>query len=396
MLTMERKEAAEMRILILSSQAFSLLHFRIDMMKAFLTEGHEVYAAAPDQEAHWTKDLHAHGVSYHPILIDRTGKNPFKDIRSFLSILSVIKTVSPQVVFCYQAKTVIYGLIASTVSRVPYRYALIAGLGSVFRNTDQSIRAVFVKYILTVQYRFALQFAKKVYFQNKDDAGEFIDNAIVKRNRVEYMNGSGVNLENFPKTMLPEENRFLFVGRLIMDKGILEYLEAARIVRRQVPESVFDVVGYYDTNPTAISPQLLKPYFDEGIAFFHGQQEDVYPFIARCRFFVLPSYHEGTPKSILEALAVGRPVLTTDAPGCRDTVESGINGYVVPPQNAKALAEKMLYLIEHPTVSLRMAEASYRKACEKYDVRFVNKQAIQSMELQRKIYEPVNKKSSKK
>lgn len=370
-----------MKILVVSSQAFSLCQFRADMMKDFINAGHTVYAAAPDNEQEWAEKLYKIGVTYSSFYLERNGVNPLKDIKGYLSIRKIIKEIKPDLLFSYQAKTVIYGSLAAKSLGIKNIYALIAGLGSVFRGSNKGWKRQLVKVILGLQYKVALWCPKTVFFQNHDDSEKFTRNRLVSRKKVEFMNGSGVNLEHFKYTPMPEEKRFLFVGRLIGDKGIIEYLEAAKKVKEQHPEAIFDVVGYYDTNPTALSPEDLNKYFDIGIANYLGKQDDVYPYLASSYCFILPSYHEGTPKSVLEALAVGRPVITTDAPGCRETVVDGENGYLVSVADSDDLAKRITELIENETAAARMAKKSHELAAIKYDVRLVNKSLIEKMGL---------------
>lgn len=370
-----------MKIVVLSAQAFSVLKFRSDMISSFVRAGHEVIVGAPDTEEHWYRDIERLGAEYQRIRVNRTSINPIQDLSTLVSIMALLRREKPDLVFSYQAKTVIYGMIAAGICGVPKRYALIAGLGSAFRNTGHSMKAKALKAVLSLEYRIALRFAKKVFFQNQDDAAEFVGRRIVKKTQIEYMNGSGVNLDVFKQTAIPDENRFLIISRYIRDKGIIEYLEAARIVKQKYPEASFEMVGYYDPNPSALKPDELQPYFDQDIALNCGKQDDVTPYLNRCSVYVLPSYHEGTPKSVLEAMAVGRPIITTNAPGCRETVQDGVNGFLVEVKDVESLAEKMIWLIEHPTEAKNMGRRSREMVESRFDVRIVNKKLMDSMKL---------------
>ena len=346
--------SVQRKILVLSSQAFSLLQFRLDMMKAFQSKGYEVHAAAPGSEAEWCEKLAKNNIVYHAFPMDRNGENPLNDVRSYRAIKRLICQVKPDYIFAYQAKTVIYGSLAAYRCGIKQVYVLIAGLGSVLRKTDHSLSRKLVRYILGIQYRFALKIPKKVFFQNHDDAIVLVGKRLVDFRKLHFLNGSGVNLDHFKHTALPREKRFLFIGRLIGDKGILEYLEAASIVKRKHPEAVFDVVGYYDTNPSAIQPETLEKYFQNGIAVFHGMQH---------------------------AMAVGRPVITTDAPGCRETVIDGLNGYLVPVADVDTLAKRMIDMVENKDDVAWMANNSRNFAVSRYDVHKVNKVIVQEMGL---------------
>lgn len=370
-----------MKVLILSSQAYSLCHFRLDMMVDFIKAGHEVHAAAPDDDMPSQSTLKENGIMYHSFRLERNGQNPFKDIVGFFSIRSMLKEVHPDIVFAYQAKTVIYGCIAARSLGISRSYALISGLGSVLRKNGGGFSRKIIKYILGLQYFVALKFPQKVFFHNHDDAFIFTAKHLVNLKKVRLLNGSGVNLDQFKLTPMPLEKRFLFIGRLIGDKGIIEYLKAAEMVKMSYPDVQFDIIGYYDSNPTAVKPYELERYFHHGIANFLGKQDDVYPFIARCFCLVLPSYHEGTPKTVLEAMSVGRPIITTDAPGCRDTVTDGINGYIVPICDVEMLTQRMIDIINSKDDIDSMAKNSRSIAVSKYDVHLVNQELIKEMEL---------------
>ena len=366
-----------MKVLILSSRASSLMQFRTDLILDLVACGHEVIAAAPEKEQDWADKIAALGSRYSSFYLERTGLNPISDLRGLRSIYKLIKKEKPDIVFTYQAKTVVYGCTAAWLCGVPSINALLAGLGSAFRNKDRKL----LKVILSLQYKFALGCCQNVFFQNRDDLGEFLKAGLVCENKVTMINGSGVNLQNFTPQPLPNENAFLFVGRLIRDKGIMEYMEAARKVRIKYPTAKVRILGSFDTNPTAISPSDLEPFIKEGSIEYLGKTEDVRPYLKKCSVFVLPSYHEGTPKSVLEAMATKRPIITTDAPGCRETVIDGINGFLVPVGDVDALAEKMIWMIEHRAEAERMASVSLEICREKFDVKKVNAVLLKVMGL---------------
>lgn len=368
-----------MKILVLSSYAPTLFFFREDMMKAMIDNGHEVIAAAPEPKEEWANKFREKNIKYISIKgIDRTGTNPIKDLMGFFSIFKAILKEKPDKVFAYQAKTIIYGCIAAKILRVKEIYALMGGLGSVFRNIDRKSLA---KDILKFEYKVAFKYCDKVFFQNKDDRKEILEAGLIKENQIKIINGSGVNLDKFTKKSIPQDTVFLFVGRIIRDKGIIEYLEAAKIVKEKYPKTRIQIVGYFDTNPTAISVEEINNYVKKGIVEYLGPTDDVRPFLEKSSVYVLPSYHEGTPKSVLEAMATSRPIITTDAPGCRETVEDGVNGFLVPVKDKYKLAEKMIWMIEHKPESVEMGEQSYRICKEKFDVNKVNEVILKTMNL---------------
>ena len=224
-------------------------------------------------------------------------------------------------------------------------------------------------------YARALSAADLTFFQNEDDQKLFTDLGIIRpgQNTV-VVNGSGVNTEKFSPQPLPEgdEVHFLLIGRLLKDKGVREYVEAARRVKQQYPQAVFNLVGFLDSNPSSVTQQELDQWVNEGTVKFWGKLSDVRPAINACHVFVLPSYREGTPRTVLEAMATGRAIITTDAPGCRQTVENGYNGWLVPVQSAEKLAEAMERFLSEPALIQQMGQASLEIARNKYDVNIIN------------------------
>ena len=234
---------------------------------------------------------------------------------------------------------------------------------------------------MKTEYRLACNASKKVFFQNNDDKNEFINNGLIQDDKIVIINGSGVNLEKFRPEPLPDTPAFLFIGRLIKDKGVMEYLEACKRIKAEYPKVRCLLVGPYDSNPSALQPEELQPYIDEGITEYFGEQSDVRPYLKQCSTYVLPSYHEGTPKTVLEAMATGRSIITSDAPGCRETVTDKYNGFLVPVKDIDTLVEKMKSLIDDQETNKIMSERSLRLAKEKYDVNLVNKKIMETMKL---------------
>jgi glycosyltransferase involved in cell wall biosynthesis len=232
-----------------------------------------------------------------------------------------------------------------------------------------------------VLYRAALARTKAVFFQNPDDLADFKKRNLLKKGvKTVIINGSGVDLNHYSLSPLPDEPVFLLMARLIGDKGIREYQEAARRVRAKYSQARFLLAGGFDENPAAIDKEEIRGWQEEKDIEYLGRLEDVRPAIAQSRIYVLPSfYREGTPRTILEAMSMGRPVITTDAPGCRETVEHGVNGFLVPVKDAGALAEIMEKFIEQPSLAESMGRESRRIAEQKYDVRKVNCMILEVM-----------------
>lgn len=368
-----------MKIAVLSCHTSSLFWFRMDMMKEFIDKNHKVIALGSESEIDWKAKFEELNIDYRQLHVDRNSINPVKDFKTFFELLKFMKKEKPDKVFAYQAKTVIYGSIAAKLNGITEVYTLIAGLGSIFRGVGLKNRIV--KSIMKVEYSLACKCSKKVFFQNNDDRDQFTKNNLVKENKTVIINGSGVNLEKFKPVPLPEAATFLFIGRLIKDKGIMEYLEACKGVRKEYANIRCLVVGPYDSNPSALKPEELKRYIDNGIVEYFGEQRDVRPYISDCSTYVLPSYHEGTPKTVLEAMAMGRAIITTNAPGCKETVTDGVNGFLVEVKDVKGIINKMVYLIENPRINQSMGENSLKIATSKYDVRIINQAILNAMGL---------------
>ena len=345
-----------MKIAVLSSHTSSLFWFRMDMMKDFIKNGHTVIALGSEPETEWKKKFKEYNIDYRQLYVERNGINPLKDLKTFRSLYKFMKKEKPDKVFAYQAKTVVYGSIAAKLNGVSEVYPLIAGLGSIFRG--EGFKNKLVKTIMKIEYWVACKCSKKVFFQNHDDKNEFIQNGLINDDKTVIINGSGVNLKEIQTNSISRKTAFLFIGRLIKDKGIMEYLEACKEVKENNPEVRCLLVGPYDSNPSALKPEELKPYIESGIIEYFGEQNDVRPYISQCSTYVLPSYHEGTPKTVLEAMAMGRSIITSDAPGCRETVDDGVNGYLVEVKDTQSLINKMEYLITNPEICQNMGQES--------------------------------------
>lgn len=375
--TGEMKKQDKKRVAVLSSHTPSLFWFRMDMMKRFQECGYEVFALGDQDESEWKDKFAEQGVTYKQIKVERNGVNPVHDLATLTSIKKVLAEIKPEKLFTFQAKTIIYGGIAASLLGIKEVYPLVAGMGSVFLKDD--IKTKVIRQIMIAEYKTAMRNSPTVFFQNHDDEKIFKDNHIVTKQNVVLIPGSGVNCQKFTVTEMPETFGFLCISRLIRDKGVYEYLEACKKIKEKYPEIRCLLVGPYDTNPSALKPEELKPFIDDGIIEYFGEQEDVRPYLEQCMVFVLPSYREGTPKTNLEAMASGRAIITTDAPGCRETVVDGENGYLVPVKNVDCIVEKMEYLINNPDVAVSMGLKGRAKVESTFDVEIVNQKICDAM-----------------
>lgn len=368
------------RIAIISHYAPSLINFRGELIKTLTAAGHKVIALGPEDGFGF--ELAALGAEYRQIILQRTGTNPLQDIATLFSLTKLLRELKPDVVLSYAVKPVIYGSLAAWLAGVPGVYSMITGLGYLF--TGKTTKQKLLLRLVHPLYKAALSKNRVVFFQNPDDLGLFKALHLLPANQQQIIiNGSGVDIDYFAYSpAVTEPLSFLLMARLIWDKGIAEYVAAARNLKKRYPQVSFKLLGAYDSNPTAIRRSDVEKWENEGIIEYLGETRDVRPYLANASVFVLPSfYREGTPRSVLEAMSMGRPVITTDAPGCRETVQDGVNGFLVPVKDAVALEKAMERFILKPELIQDLGMASRKIAEEKYDVRKVNKVIIEAMGL---------------
>jgi len=375
------------KILIIASLAESLINFRGPLIAALQTKGLDVHVAAPDIPANSTMclQLQSMGLSVHQVFMSRTGTNPLADLRTAWALWRLMRKITPSMVLCYTIKPVIYGTLAASLAGVPKRFVLVTGLGYAFQGGVQRSR---LQGLVQSLYGFSLARAQRVFFQNPDDLALFQERGILRSHTpVCVVNGSGVDVASFavkplPVAALTGAVRFLFIGRLLGDKGVREYAQAARLLKHSHPQVQCALVGWIDSNPNAISQAELTAWVADGSIEFLGRLADVRPAIEACSVYVLPSYREGTPRTVLEAMAMGRAIVTTDAPGCRETVVHGENGFLVPVQNVEALVQTMRRFIDEPDLQQQMGVRSRQLIEDKYDVHKVNAVMLAGMGLE--------------
>lgn len=381
---MSHESSSGIRICIIGNQAFSLLNFRAPIIAEMVGSGCEVIALAPDFDDASSAEVRAIGAEPVGYSLSRTGMNPFRDAADILRLAFILRRLGPDMTFAYAPKPVIYGTLAAWLARVPQRYALITGLGYAFAPPvgSESMKRRFLRDIVIRLYKAALKRADKVFFQNEDDRELFISAGAVSAGRSIRVNGTGVDLHRWSPAP-PVSNcgvTFLLAARLLREKGVVEFVEAARLVKEAHHEVRFILLGGLDTNPGALSSAEIGSWVAEGIVDWPGHVPDVRPWLAEASVFVLPSYYrEGVPRSIQEAMAMARPIITTDAPGCRDTVIDGNNGFLIPVRSAEALAAAMERFVLQPELIDSMGQASRRMAEERFDAREINQAILREM-----------------
>ncbi|HEY4240983.1 MAG TPA: glycosyltransferase family 4 protein [Kofleriaceae bacterium] len=353
------------RVAVIGGWAPSLIQFRAPLLRALVARGHTVIALAPDGTDAVRAKLDAIGVAFQPIALERAGLDPRRDLASLRALVQTLRAVQPDLVLGYTIKPVIYGTLAAKLARVPRRVAMITGLGyALTEPASRKQRAVSL--VARALYRLALAQCELLFVQNPDDRADLARlGALPPSLRVELVRGSGVDLAHYAPAPIPAGPPiFLFLGRILRDKGVPELVAAARIVREARPDVRVQIAGWLDPNPESASHQDVAAWTD---VEYLGDLPDVRPALAAAHAFVLPSHREGTPRSVLEAMAVGRAVITTDAPGCRETVVDGESGLLVPVNDPAALAAAMLRLANDPALLARLAAAGHARVRALYD-----------------------------
>ncbi|RUO30339.1 glycosyltransferase family 4 protein [Aliidiomarina soli] len=370
------------RIFILASSSGSLVNFRGELITKLIDIGYEVHSCAPglSQDVGALDWLCARGVSCHDIPMSRTGINPFSDFIWAIKLRGLINKVKPDVMFSYTIKPVIWGTLVAASCKVPKRVALITGLGYAFTGEAKGKRKL-IKGIACNLYRQSLRWAHCIFFQNPDDKADFETLGLLPSNSlIKVVNGSGVDTNRFaPQPVNPDPLKFLMIARLLADKGVREYAAAAKVLQDKYSNVEFHLVGGLDPNPVGLQKDEILEWVENGFLKWWGAQGDVRPFITDCSVYVLPSYREGTPRTVLEAMAIGRAVITTDAPGCRETVYEGDNGFLVPVRSVNRLVIAMEKFIHSPELIESMGSRSREIVVEKYDVHKVNLSMFKAM-----------------
>lgn len=358
------------KILINGSHAHYLYNFRSALAEEMIRRGHEVHVASPELQGELADHFRQMGAIPHDIALKRTKVSFTGDILYYRSMVRLIREQRINFVLNYTIKPNIWGSLAA--HRAGARSAsMVTGLGFAFIERSGLVRKLTQK-VAQGLYRLATNANSYVVFQNPDDRDDFIAaGCLSDASKVVMVNGSGINLDQFALASLPEQPVFLTIARLLHSKGLYELAEAGRAVRVAVPGARIRIGGMLDTGPDAVTSAELDEWIADGIEYL-GLLGDVRPALAEASVFVLPSWREGTPRTVLEAMAMGRPIVTTDAPGCRETTVDGLNGRLVPPKDAESLARAMIELGADAALRARMGAASRKIAEDKYDVHQVN------------------------
>jgi glycosyltransferase involved in cell wall biosynthesis len=369
------------KIALIGTTANSLLNFRKDLILKLVRDGFEVHGFAIDFDETSIKQLQSLGATPQPYKFNRTGLNPIADLLNTWRLTCQLRNLGPHIALSYFAKPVIFGTLAAWLARVPRRIGMLEGLGYVF--TDQAsgnpLRLRLLRLVMIMLYQLSFRLVDLMIFLNPDDPIDLKQRFKLQLPKFEILGGIGVNLNEF-KFCLPtlKPVRFLFIGRLLAEKGIFDFIEATKIIKRKYETAEFVVLGDIDEkNPGSLKAKDLERLKKDHLIIAPGHISDVKPWIVKSSVFVLPSsYREGVPRSTQEAMAMGRAVITTDVPGCRETVIDGENGWLVPKWQPKRLAEQMELFINNPEAILEMGKKSFEIAKEKYDADIVNDRLV--------------------
>jgi len=365
------------RILIIGTEPSVLINLRQDLLKELLRHNCIVTTITNPLSASEAKFLENIGVDTEEVSFLRNRVNLFSDVITVINLIKKIKANNANVILAYTIKPVIWGGIASRLFNSDF-YALITGAGFAFQGSTPG-RKLLTK-LVTFLYRVALKKSKSVVFQNKDNRDTFIKKGIVPRRKTYIVNGSGVDIKKYSVASFPKTHvRFLCIARLLSEKGLREYAAAARAVKKKFPNVEFDLVGSEDSSPDAILLKEVESWSD--YVNYNGQIDDVRSCIEKSHVYVLPSHHEGLPRSTLEAMSMGRPIITTNAVGCKETVKEGVNGFMVSVGSTGKLIEKMIWYIQNKDKIQNMGKESRNIVEEKFDVRKVNENMLRILKI---------------
>jgi glycosyltransferase involved in cell wall biosynthesis len=345
-----------------------------------ISAGHEVHVTAPDIGSATAAELEGLGARVHEVRLERTGLSPAADLRYASEIRRLIRATRADLVVSYTIKPNIWASLAARSAGVA-SVSMITGLGYAF-IAGGGLKRKLVALASRLLYRAAAACNQLVIFQNPDDRDDFIAaGCLADAAKARMVNGSGVDTDWYAPAPLPDRPVFLMISRLLINKGCREYGEAASDIMARRPDCRFLLGGFLDEGPDGVDAHELETWQRNGVEFL-GKLDDVRPAITEASIFVLPSYREGTPRSVLEAMSMARPIITTDVPGCRETVVDGENGFLIQSRSAGALAEAMEKLIDDPALRAKMGARSRALCEEKYDVREVNAMMLQHLSLQ--------------
>ena len=368
------------KFLIISNQAFSLHNFRGALIKKLVSSGFTVYALAPDYTEHSRKKVNELGAITLDYRLSRSKLNVLDNINSLIDLISVLLKLKPSIILAYSIKPVLFSIPIAYLLRIEKRFSMIEGLGYVFMedNSAQSYFRKFLKFVIKGLYKLSCKFATKAIFLNDDDIDLFIKNNLVDERKVFKIDGIGVDTNYFsPSLPVISPISFIFVGRLLLEKGIEDFIDAAIIIHKKFRHVHFYVAGGLDLNPGSITESQLLTFKKLSFITFLGEVDDIRSVLLKSSVFVLPSYREGLPRSTIEAMSMQKPIITTDVPGCRQTVIDSLNGFIVDVRNPIALANAMEKFITNTQFIVEMGQQSRNIAVNRFKDSIINDSLIE-------------------
>lgn len=370
------------KVIIIGNISTMMLNFRKELIQTLCQRGNKVYCVASGYSDDQIQTLNSWGAEAIENPLNTKGLNPIKDIKAILKLRKIIKEISPDIVFSFFVKPSLFGSLAAKLAGVPRVVGMVEGLGNPFTHYPQLItkKTKFIKAVQVFLYKAILPSLDSFIVLNNDDKKDLLDKYKIKTKELTVLGGIGLDLDKFHYTkpsIMPLS--FIFIARFLREKGIFEYLNAAKIIKQKYPDVIFYILGGFDeNNPFALTKKQLEEYLDSNIVEYPGYVDNVDEWLRKSSIFVLPSYYrEGLPRSTQEAMAIGRPIITTDNVGCKETIKDNRNGFLVPVLDVDALVEKMEFFIQNPEQIEIMGLESRKIAEEEYNVHKVNEKLIQ-------------------
>ena len=367
-----------MKFLLISPKNRTVYNFRGNLIKKIISLGYEVVVTGPDTEN--IDRILELGARFVEIPMKKTGTSIVGDLKYCYNLFRLMRHEKPDVTLGYTVKPVVYGVLAAKLAGVKNINGMVTGGGYTF--TAKTLKARLLGIIVRILYKFGFLCTDHIIFQNSDDLEEFCQIGLCRRKKCSVVNGSGVDMKQFTTSPLPDRPIFFMLSRLLKSKGVKEYLEAAKIVKQKYPEAKFALLGKLEYEmQDAVSESFINEYINDGTIELYPETNDVRPYYEKCSVYVLPSYREGTPRTVLEAMAMGRPIITTETNGCKETVKDGVNGFLVPVGDSKKLAEAMIKFIKSEELIAQMGKESLKYCSEKFEVNKVNQTMCEFMQL---------------
>lgn len=364
--------AEKKRILLICPGSDIIVTFRKNLIEKLQSEGYDVSAIAFSHERE--KTIREMGVDFYPVEDSNRSVNPFKVLAIKKTYYKLIKKINPDKVITFTLKPNTFGVAACKKAGITEVYSMVEGAGDVFINN--TFKWKIIRQIVCLLYRKAFKYSKKVFFQNTDDIKEFTERKLVKNDKCVLINGIGVDTERFDHQPLTSKRTFIMVARMLKTKGIFEYCECARMVKKSYPDAVFNYLGAEST----VKKEDIKEYIEDGSINYLGETTDVRPFLKDCTAMILPTYREGLPVSVMEAESVGRAIIISDTVGCKTVIKDGYNGFFCEKGNAGSFAEKATWIIDHPEEAEEMGNNSRKFACENFDQKKINDYIFRQIE----------------